>query len=187
MTYEKFFADPDSLFLLECWARDGLTDAEICEKINISRETWRKWLQRSRENDNCMIDYAMTKGRLVADFRVESALLKRATGYTYEEKKIIYGFPDKDGNRPMRTEITERHIQPDVRAIMFWLNNRKPEKWKLNNDMFQISDNFAGSNVTINIQRNAQESIVPTGGVHAEEQKRKKGDGTKSKKKKGNN
>ena len=44
---------------------------------------------------------------------VEEALLRRATGYEDAAGKII---------------------QPDVRAAMYWLENRCPERWKKRRD-----------------------------------------------------
>ena len=47
----------------------------------------------------------------ICDDMVEAALLKRATGYE-----------DSNG----------KEIAPDVRAALFWLQNRRPKKWKKN-------------------------------------------------------
>jgi len=44
---------------------------------------------------------------------LREALLKRAVGYEYEERRVIAG---KDG-KPERVEVTRRHVPPDVRAI----------------------------------------------------------------------
>ena len=44
---------------------------------------------------------------------LREALLKRAVGYEYEERRVIAG---KDG-KPERVEVIRRHVPPDVRAI----------------------------------------------------------------------
>ncbi len=48
-------------------------------------------------------------------------LFKRAIGYEYEEITMNNGIENK---RVMK------HITPDVTACIFWLKNRKPEKWR---------------------------------------------------------
>ena len=86
--------DKDSLFLLESWARDGLTEAQIAGNIGISARTLLNWRKRS-----IPIFLALKKGKEVADFQIENALFKSAL----------------DGN---------------VTAQIFWLKNRRPDKWR---------------------------------------------------------
>ena len=64
---------PDSLILLEGWARDGLTYEQIANNVGIDVTTLREW----RKKDPT-ISTALKKGREVVDFEVENALLKNA-------------------------------------------------------------------------------------------------------------
>lgn len=64
---------PDSLILLEGWARDGLTKEQIAHNIGIGRTTLYEWEQKEPNIAN-----ALKKGREVVDFEVENALLKNA-------------------------------------------------------------------------------------------------------------
>lgn len=70
--YEKWL-EPDSLVLLEGWARDGLTEEQIAENMNISRSTLSEWKRRYSD-----ISDALKKGKEVVDFKVENALLLSA-------------------------------------------------------------------------------------------------------------
>ena len=45
---------------------------------------------------------------------LQAALLKRAIGYDYEEKKII---ADKNG-KPQKIEVYHKHVPPDIRKNM---------------------------------------------------------------------
>lgn len=56
---------------------------------------------------------------------MENALYKRALGYDYEVIRTEHreGAPDK-------VITTTRHVVGDTTAQIFWLKNRKPEKWK---------------------------------------------------------
>lgn len=64
---------PDNSILLQGWARDGLTDAQIAGKIGINVATLYEWKKRYPK-----INDALKKGKEVVDYAVESALLKKA-------------------------------------------------------------------------------------------------------------
>lgn len=76
----EYWLTEDGLTLLEGWARDGLTDEQIAEKLDIRRETLYAW-----KNKYPNISNALKKGKEVIDRQVENALLKRALGFEYEE------------------------------------------------------------------------------------------------------
>lgn len=77
--YEKWL-EPESLILLEGWARDGLTDEQIAHNMGIRRETLYDWKKKYPNISN-----ALKKGKEIVDIEVENALLKRALGYEYTE------------------------------------------------------------------------------------------------------
>ena len=78
---------------------------------------------------------AIDDGRDTSDAKVEKSLYQRAIGYTYKEKKVIMTL-DKDGNQmPARIETTEKHVPPDTTAQIFWLKNRKRDRYKDKWDM----------------------------------------------------
>lgn len=65
--------EPDGLLLLEGWARDGLTDEKIADKIGVSPSTLYDWKAKFSE-----ISEALKKGKEVVDYEVENALLTAA-------------------------------------------------------------------------------------------------------------
>lgn len=67
--------EPDGLLLLEGWARDGLTDEQLAEKIGISTTTLYDW-----KNKYTKFSEALKKGKEVVDYKVENALLSAALG-----------------------------------------------------------------------------------------------------------
>ncbi len=113
--YAKWL-EPEGLLLLEGWARDGLTDEQIAHNMGISRKTLAEWKKKYSD-----ISDTLKRGKEVVDILVENALLKRALGYVSKEQKVT-----KDG------EIIEleKEIPPDTTAQIFWLKNRKPDKWR---------------------------------------------------------
>ena len=115
-TSYKDWLSEDKLLLLEGWARDGLSDEQIAHNIGIRRETLWDW---KKKHDN--ISNSLKKGKEVVDFLVENALLKNALGFKYEENVVT-----RDG------EIinVEKFQAPNTVAQIFWLKNRKPDKWR---------------------------------------------------------
>ncbi len=91
--YQRWL-EPDGLLLLEGWARDGLTDEQLAEKIGITATTLYDWKNKFPE-----ISEALKKGKEVVDYEVENALLNKALG-------------------------------GDTTAQIFWLKNRRPDKWR---------------------------------------------------------
>ncbi len=110
----------DKLVVIEGWARDGLSDEQIAKNIGIATSTLYEWKKRYPE-----FSEALSKSKEVADYEVENALYKKATGYItiLPQQKV-----DKDGN-VVDYEKTI-YIPPDVIAQKFWLANRKPETWR---------------------------------------------------------
>jgi hypothetical protein len=110
----------DGLLQIQGWARDGLSLENIAHNIGINVSTFYEWKKKKPE-----IREALKKGAAPADVIVENALYKRATGYkTIERKKIKL----PDGTT--RVEVIEKEVPPDTTAGIFWLANRKPERWK---------------------------------------------------------
>lgn len=105
---------------MRAWARDGLTDEQIAHNIGIATGTLYEWKKQHVE-----IAEALKKGKEVADIEVENALYKRAIGYDYEETKV-----EVEANGKKKITKFTRHVAPDVTAQIFWLKNRKPEKWR---------------------------------------------------------
>lgn len=122
--------EPEGLLRIEGWARDGLTDEQIAEKMGIAVATLYNW-----KNDYLEILEALKKGKEVVDRQVESALFKRAIGYEYDEVKEKY----ECGVLTERT-VTKKMVVPDTTAQIFWLKNRKPEQWR---DKQEIQDTTA--------------------------------------------
>lgn len=112
--------EKEKLILIEGWARDGLTEEQIAHNMGIRRQTLFKW-----KNEYSDIGDALKKGKEVADYEVENALFKRALGYDYEE---IISEKTSDGKTHIKK--VKRHVPPDTTAMIYWLKNRRPDKWR---------------------------------------------------------
>ena len=124
----KEWLEPEGLLKIEGWARDGLTDEQIADNIGISRSTLNSWKDKYSD-----ISDTLKRGKEVVDRQVENALLKRALGYEYTETTREY-IPELDEMKT--TKKVTKQVAPDTTAQIFWLKNRKPDKWrdKLNRD-----------------------------------------------------
>lgn len=115
--------EPESLVLLEGWARDGLSDEQLAKNMGIATGTLYTWKNKYQE-----INEALKKGKEVADYEVENAMHKSAIGYFVEETKTCIN--EVEGVKTRRVEKTKKWIPPNTAAQIFWLKNRRPDKWR---------------------------------------------------------
>lgn len=118
--------EPDGLLLLEGWARDGLTDEQIAHNMGVSVKTLYNW-----KESHLPILQALKKGKEVIDIQVENALLRRALGYRYEEVTREKALDTQTGFTCLTvTKKVTKEVAPDTTAQIFWLKNRRPDKWR---------------------------------------------------------
>lgn len=123
----------DKLILVEGWARDGLTDEQIWNKLGISKDTF-----YSYKNKYSDFSDSLKRGKEVVDTEVENALLQKALGSKETLKKpvklkqVIYSDTGKKLKEFEEIVMVEEEvlITPDTTAQIFWLKNRKPGVWR---------------------------------------------------------
>lgn len=109
----------------------GAIDKDLATFFGVQESTINKW----------KIDYpefseSLKRGKHLADAEIASSLFNRAKGavintqQAFKIKNIIY----KDGNRIESESIEIVNLKqeqpPDTTAGIFWLKNRKPDKWR---------------------------------------------------------
>jgi len=102
------------------YAKKGLIEAQIAKNLGIGVTTFNKYKKEYPE-----FYEALKNGKIGPDDEVENALFKRALGYEYEEVKTEYL---TTGN--VRRTVYTRKMAPDVTAQIFWLKNRRPDRWR---------------------------------------------------------
>lgn len=100
--------------------RAGATLRELAQIFGVHVDTICEWKLKYPE-----FSEAIKVGKSTADDRVEHALYNRAAGYSFDSEKI---FVSKTG-KVTRVKTVE-HIAPDTTAQIFWLKNRRPDKWR---------------------------------------------------------
>lgn len=119
-------------------AEMGAKDMNLSELFGIHIDTLMDWKRRHKK----FRQYIKAGKDKFDTENVEKILVKRALGYKTKTTKITY----KGGQEESRiVEIKE--VPGDVKAAMFWLRNRMPERWpelrdiaKLNAQRRQIAD-----------------------------------------------
>lgn len=92
--------------------------------MGIAYSTLRDWRDKFPA-----LSAALKRGKAPVDIEVENALLKRARGYEYEETTTeIVEWPD--GTTRKHIKKTTKHVIPDTLAQIYWLKNRRPDKWR---------------------------------------------------------
>lgn len=99
--------------------RLGATDLEIADFFGVSVTTLYRW-----KNDKPEFCEALKEAKAEADARVEESLYHRATGYSHDAEKIF-----NNSGEIVRAKYRE-HYPPDTTAMIFWLKNRQPERWR---------------------------------------------------------
>lgn len=111
-------SDENTILLIRYMFRDGLDGAEIAKKLNISDERL-NFLLKEDERLVKQEEYS----RLLTDYAVEDALLKRALGSTSVETK------ETVKNSGVESVTVTKEIPSDTAALKFWLEHRRPERW----------------------------------------------------------
>lgn len=144
--FQKWLTE-DGLLLLRSFARDGLTDEEIAERLEIGVATLYRWKKTHKP-----IAEALKGAKELYDNEVVEALHKRTLGYTVQVKKNLKlktaEFETVTGKKIRETEkiVTVRdevHVPADTMAQMYWLNNRMSERWSARPSSANVPDGAA--------------------------------------------
>ena len=115
--------------LVEMYLREGMTEIQAAKRLGVSKTTFEQYKVQYPD-----FLAAIKKGKAPVDFEVENALLKRALGYEYTERKVETAeIETEEGSQPVPgKKVTEtiKQVVPDVTAQIFWLKNRNPERWR---------------------------------------------------------
>ena len=131
MAKSKWDQVQSKLHLVEKWARDGLREDQICKNLGISVTTLEVYKKQYPE-----VVKALKKGKETLITELENALIKKALGYEYEEKKVYT--KNENGNSVTYTEITKKHQPPDTGALFGLLKNKDPQNYSDNPQMLQL-------------------------------------------------
>ena len=130
MPRNKYIPSPAHLKAVEQMALKGVSHTKMAKALGISRATF----VRNKEHFEAHIK----KGRDSVDEEavkreiegVENSLLKRCMGTTFEEETIEGRRTGEGEPWVYHKKTVKKVIQPSDTAIMYYLGNRSPDKWK---------------------------------------------------------
>jgi hypothetical protein len=104
-------------------AKLGARDVDIAQFFGITISTLDSWKVKN-------LDFieALKEGKWMFGFRVSETLGNRALGYDYEEVEYSQHV-DRFGDIRDLKKVTQKHMAPDVTAIIFFLKNRHRDLW----------------------------------------------------------
>lgn len=129
--YQEWLTD-EGLVLLRGWKRSGLSDEKIAENIGVSYSTFRDWKARFPP-----FSAALKKGKRVCDFEAEETLASLFQGhYVTDTTTEITELPN--GGRRKYIKKTERWVEPNVTALIFYLKCRAGWKEQREEDYAEL-------------------------------------------------
>jgi hypothetical protein len=115
--------DPSMIEQAAFLCREGFTDDKLADFFKVDKQTIYNW----REAHPAFFDSSKT-GKDIHDEQVEKSLRERATGWTSPDGKF---YP------------------PDPASIIFWLKNRRPERWRDKQEL----EHSGGLNINVTVSR----------------------------------
>lgn len=113
------------------WLETGATEKEIYTNLGICKDTWIRY-----KTDYIELSDLIKNGRKNPVIQIKKAMLKRAVGFQYEEKKVTTQYVEFDDGsgiklpaKVVKTEITTKTALPDPAAGLILLQH-----WDLNAD-----------------------------------------------------
>lgn len=106
------------------WLKNGVTERQIAKNLGIAMSSWSLYKTQYPE----LMELIKTGRETVVD-DLRGALIKRALGFEYEEKKTYIKTDEETGKEIRYTEITKKRALPDVAAINLSLKNYDKDNW----------------------------------------------------------
>ena len=104
-------------------AKYGAIEEEIARDLGVSPRTFANW-----KNSFPEFLQALKTAKEASDDRVERSLYHRANGYSHPAVKFMT-VSDERGTHIEELHYTE-YYPPDTTAAIFWLKNRRPDRWR---------------------------------------------------------
>ena len=111
------------------WLKIGATDKEIAENLGINKATICEYKKRYPE-----FNELIKNGRKMPVQAIKAALFKRATGFMYQERKVVNS--EKNG---LTVETYEKYALPDPASAMILLKHwDKESEWTQDPAMLKL-------------------------------------------------
>ncbi len=133
--YDRYIKGNEEVIKADC--RNGADNKGICKRLGIAPTTLKRIRKEYPE-----VNDLLKEGKDEADFKVESALYRRAIGYEVEETTTEVKVGEDGSAQATVIKKVKKHIAGDTTAQIFWLKNRKPDEWRDKQDVNVTSDDW---------------------------------------------
>lgn len=107
-----------------------MTEKQIAQTLGVAYSSFMEYKKQYSE-----LSESLKKGRQDLVIQLKSALIKKALGFEYSEKKTV-----KEYGTVVREEVTVKHTQPDVAALNLLLKNYDKDNWANDPQMLKIRE-----------------------------------------------
>lgn len=107
-----------------------MTEKQIAQSLGVAYSSFMEYKKQYSE-----LSESLKKGRQDLVIELKSALIKKALGFEYSEKKTV-----KEYGTVVREEVTVKHTQPDVAALNLLLKNYDKDNWANDPQMLKIRE-----------------------------------------------
>lgn len=118
---------------IEWWVKMGASQNEIADKLHVAPSTFKLYLSKGEKGEEPYSDLSDCFARACEepDDQVEAALYKRAKGIEYEERtyETKWNAAAQEFQEVCTKRVT-KYIPPDPTSAMFWLTNRRSDRYK---------------------------------------------------------
>lgn len=111
--------------LVEGYASELLTDAQITIKLGISKEIFYKWLKMYPD-----FSEAVKRGKAASNVALVKAMQKTAEGYYVEEEETVVYLDKHKQPKSYSKTMKKRYIPPSTTTQIFLAKNRMPEDFR---------------------------------------------------------
>lgn len=145
------------------WCRNGATDEEVAKRLGINIDTLYSYKKKFSE-----FSESIKKGKEIFDSEVENALYERCIGgkvtlkRPFKVKRTIFENGKKVENEEVVYADYEEYVIPDTTAQIFWLKNRRPDKWREKPSEKFDGEGAGREGITINIRNCSDDGNKPT-------------------------
>jgi len=133
--FEKWL-EPDNLEKIKDWRRNGATFEDLSKLMKVSVSTIKKWgVQFSA------FSAALKEGEIYDDEAEQVLHTLGVTGWVVQDVvEELRVNPATGKEELMVVKRVTKQIPPSASALIFWLKNRRPDKWRDKRDIIDISD-----------------------------------------------
>ena len=110
----------------------GFTDKELASFFDVEESTINNWKLKHPE-----FLESLKSAKLYSDEAVVNSLYNKAIGYTLDEER------EEESEQGFKKVKTKKQVAGDTTAMIFWLKNRQPDRWREKQEhQITLSDDF---------------------------------------------